>query len=553
MPFHLGTRKPALALSLVGLILIGIALYFRWWDRYVEVGLGKWAASELARRTDSTYHLVLGDLTFRPLSGLLLFDSATVVTDSARNLSRRTPLPDLHARAFQCEVSGVDVPRLLFRKSFDARLLGCHRMVVGINLPPPVKRDRKAPGDMAGINTRIMRGARPLGVSLFRVAEVSFPSLSLTLRRPGQHGGASAVLEQAQFNVVDLVFDPTAEPRSGRIVSSHYARIVATGLVVHPDTLNAIAIARLDAGITDSTLGLAAARHGPPMTDEEWVRKQRVRHDRVRFTLDSLEGRGVAYRSLVATGDIAIRAIDMRGARLDVLTDKRIPAGPPRRHRSPQAVAAAADPAFGADTVRIIGSRIVYHERKPEHERAGQLSFDAVRGRILDLHLPSRGTPLRIEASARLMNEGLLSVHATVPLDARDFRFELAGKLGPMPAVALNGFLAENEAIKLNKGQVDSIEFREVAVRGQATTTLIPRYRELSVESTQKGGGVRGSVKRALVKFVANTFKVRSENPDDHGKRLRTATTARTYDPANSWIQFLWFGLRDGLKVIVVK
>jgi len=553
MSFHLDVRKPGRVLAVAVLVLVGIGLYFRWWDRYVEVGLAKWAVGELARRTDSTYHLALGDLTFRPLSGSLSFDSATIITDTARNLHRSTPLPTLHARAHQCEVSGVNVPRIFFRQSFDASLLGCHRVVASIGLAPGAKRDRKAPGDTAGTSAPTTRLDRPLGLSLFRISEVSFPALSFTMRRPGPHGGASALLEQARLNVADLVFDPTADRRSGRIVSVHRARIAATGLVLRPDALSAIAIARLEVGITDSTLGLAGARHEPSMTDEEWVRQQRVRHDRVRFALDSLEARGVAYRSFVATGDLAIRAIDMRGARLDVLTDKRIPAGPPRRHQSPQKAAAGVGLGFGVDSVHIIGSRIVYHERKPEREHAGQLSFDAVRGSILNLHLPSRGKALRIEASARLMNAGLLSVHATVPLNAPDFRFELDGKLGPMSAVAINAFLAENEPIQLQKGQVDGVEFRQLAVGGKATTNLTPRYRELSVEAVNRGGGVIGAVKRAFVKFAANTFKVRSENPEDHGKRLRTATTMRTYDPANSWIQFLWFGLRDGLKVAVVK
>jgi hypothetical protein len=40
---------------------------------------------------------------------------------------------------------------------------------------------------------------------------------------------------------------------------------------------------------------------------------------------------------------------------------------------------------------------------------------------------------------------------------------------------------------------------------------------------------------------------VRSRNPDEDGDNLRTARTVRRYDPANSWIRFLWFSLRDAL------
>ena len=549
--FRLG--KPALVVLIALAVLIGIAVYFRWWDRYIEKGLAEWAVSELDRRTDGAYRLVLGDLSFRPLSGSLSFDSAAVVTDSAKNLGRTSPLPALSASAHQCVLLGVNVPRLFLKKSFDARMLGCDKVLAGITLIPRAVVKREAPPDTLGINAPVHRLVRPLGIPLFRITEISFPQLSFTLRRPGDHGGASAVLEQAEFHVADLVFDPTADPRARRSVAAHRARIAARGLVLRRDTLGEFAVTRFETDLIDSTLGLAGAKRGPSMTDDEWARTQKVRKDRLRFGLDSLEARGIAYRSFVATGDLDIRAIEVRGARLNVLSDKRIPAAPPKNHPTPQHAAARVGLPFRVDTVLIAGGDIVYLEHKPERERPGRISFDSVHGRILDLNLPSRGKPLRIEARARFMNAGQLSVHATVPLDAADFRYELEGRMGPMPVTLINEFLAENESIKLRKGEVDGVEFSQVSTGGRATTTLSPRYRDLKVELSSEGGGVIGSVKRAVVKFAANTFKVREENPEDDGKKLRTAKTVRVYDPNTSWISFVWLGLRDGLMEVMMK
>jgi hypothetical protein len=151
------------------------------------------------------------------------------------------------------------------------------------------------------------------------------------------------------------------------------------------------------------------------------------------------------------------------------------------------------------------------------------------------------------------MNEGRLSVHATVPLDAKDFRYELEGKLGPMPATAINAFLGEVEGIQLAKGQVDSIDFRQVVKGGRSVTTMTPRYHDLSVESSDEGGGVIGSVKRGVVKFVANTFKLHDENPSDDGKHVRVANAIVRYDPTKSWFTFIWYGLREGLKLTIMK
>jgi hypothetical protein len=544
-------RPIVMLLAAVALALLLVALAFRWWDRSVEDRLSRWAVGEIARRTDSTYLLALGDLSFLPLAGSISFDSAIVSTDSVRNRRRESPLPALEWRGRGCHVFGLDVVRLVLRRSFVARELGCDRVVAAIALAPRAEGEGRHTPDSAGPAAPLEELARPLGLSSFAVADVSFPASSLTLKRPGQRGGSSILLEHARFEAKDLVFDPTVNPRERRALSATRARLTATGLVLRPDTLTEIAIAGAEADLIDSTLRMAGARHEPAIPEDQWSRRVRVRRDRIRFELDSLRARGVGWRAFVATGDIQGRALELEGVRLDVLTDKRIPRGRTPSHRSPQQVAAGDGPTFRIDSLVVSTGTIVYRERKPGSARPGRVSFDAVRGRVFNLHLPPRGKPLRIEARARLMNEGLLTVEASVPLEAPDFRYQLSGRLGPMSATAFNRFLAENESYEFGEGSVDGIDFRQTVSDGWALTTMTPRYHDVSVRPTSEGGGLLGSVKRAVKKFVANAFVVHDRNPDEDGDHLRTARIVRRYDPAKTWLQFLWFGLRDGLKEVL--
>jgi hypothetical protein len=531
-------------LAAVALAVVFVALAFRWWDRYVEDSLGRWAVGELAQRTDGTYRLVLGDLSFLPLTGSISFDSAIVATDTARNRRREEPLPTLEWRARGCRVFGLDLLGLAFRRTFVARGLECDRVVARLALPSRPREERGPASDSAAPAAVLEKLASPLGLSSFRIADVSLPALSFTLERPGARGGTSILFEHARFEAKDLLFDPTANSRERRSLSADRAWLRAKGLVLRRDTQTEITIAGVEAGLTDSTLRLAGARHEPSIPEAEWVRRVRVRRDRIRLGVDSVRARGVAYRAFVATGDIGIRALELEGARLDVLTDKRIPRGPPKRHRTPQQVAARPGQALRLDSVTITRGTILYRERKPERERPGWVSFDSVRATILDLHLPPRGKLLRIVASARFMNQGLLTVEASVPLDAPDFRYELSGKLGRMPATALNRFLTENESFELDNGWIEGVTFRQTATGGRVTTILTPRYRDLSVEPSGEGGGPIKAVKE----FLADAFVVRSRNPDEDGDNLRTTRSVRRYGPTQGWLQFLWFSLRDALK-----
>jgi len=544
-------RKPAAIFAAVALAVAVAILGFRWWDHYVEDQLGRWAAGEVAGRTRGAYRLVAGDLAFLPLSGSISLDSVIVTTDTARNRRRQPPLPQLEWRAHDCSVVGLDLLRLVFRRALVARGFGCARVVTRIVLPPQTPEERRPSRDSAAPADKVEELARPLGLSSLAVADISLPALSFTLKRPDAGDGTALLLEHARFEAKGLVFDPAASSKERRSLSADRAQLSAKGLVLRRDSLTEIVVAEVEVGFTDSTLRLTGARHEPAIPEAEWLRRVRVRRDRIRFALDSLSARGVAYRAFVATGGIGIRALELDGARLDVLTDKRIPRGRPSRHETPQQVARSPGQALRLDTVVVRRGTIVYREREPGAERPGWVSFDSVRGTMLDLGVPARGKPLRIEAAARLMNQGSLTVEASVPLDAPDFRYQLSGKLGRMPAAAFNRFLAENEAFEVESGRIEGITFRQTAKGGRAATTLTARYRDLSVETTGDGGGVIGAVSREVKEVLADAFVVRSRNPDEDGDNLRTARTVRRYDPSQSWFQFLWLGLRDGLTATV--
>jgi hypothetical protein len=544
-------RRPAAIFAAVALAMVVVVLGFRVWDRYVEDQLGRWAAGEIARRTGGAYRLVAGDLAFLPLSGSISLDSVIVTTDTARNRRRQTPLPLLEWRAHDCSVVGLDLPRLVFRRALVARELGCDRVVTRVVLPRRTPDERRAPQDSAAPAEKVEELARPLGLSSLAIADVSLPALSFTLQRPGAGDSTSILLEHARFEAKGLVFDPAASSEGRRSLSADRARLSATGLVLRRDSLTEIVVAGVEAGLTDSTLRLIRAKHEPAIPEDEWVRRVRRRRDRISFALDTLRARGVAYRAFLATGGIGIRALELDGARLDVLTDKRIPRGPPMRHETPQQVAQSPGQVLRLDTVVVRRGTIVYREREPGRKRPGRISFDSVQGTILDLHLPSGEQSLRIVARARLMSQGLLTVEASVPLAAPDFRYQLSGKLGRMPAAAFNRFLAENEAFEVESGLIEGIAFRQAAKGGRATTTLTARYRDLSVETTGDGGGIIGAVSREVKEVIADVFVVRSRNPDEDGDNLRSVRTVRRYERSQSWFQFLWLGLRDGLMATV--
>ena len=220
---------------------------------------------------------------------------------------------------------------------------------------------------------------------------------------------------------------------------------------------------------------------------------------------------------------------------------------PPDRKRSPQQVAAEATSSFRLDTLLVDRGTIVYREREPKRPKPGYVSFDSVRAAVLHLRLPAGRDTVRIGARARLMNQGLLTMQLSVPLDAPDFRYELSGRLGRMQAEAFNRFLSQNEKFEFDGGRVDLITYRQSAKAGRVTTVVTPRYRDLSVERSGEAKEPLGALKRAAEELIADALVVRSHNSEAEGDDIRTVRTVHRVDPTVGWFQVIWFGLREGL------
>jgi hypothetical protein len=545
-----------ITLAGVSVIAAAVVVYLAVWDRYIEAGLGRWAVAEVAQRSRGAYRLVLGDLDFRPLAGSMSFDSAVVSTDTALNRTLDAPAPVLSARAVGCRLSDVSVVRLMLLKRFEAGAMGCEGVFTAIELPPLAGGGaRDAPRDSATSATdtgpRVIRP--PLGIRTFQVSNIAFPTLQFSMRRLGVRGQASLEIAHARFVANVVEFDPTAPPGSPQAFASTGLRLAGSNLRYKPDALNEVTLAGIDFGISDSTFSLSHLTLGPTVADEQWRQHQQVRRDRIRVALDTLAAEGVQYRTLVRTGNVFARRLMLHGARLDVLSDKRLPAGPKKTHTTPQRSARNTEVAVRIDTVVVDSSELSYLERRPKRDRPGRLDFRALSAQINNLHMPSSGAPLTISLSALLMGEGNLAVKAAVPLDAADFRFTLTGRLGLMPAAALNQFLAETEPVELKSGQIDSVLFVMKVAQGVSETVLTPHYRSLGIDVTNPQGNVRGFIKAGLIEFGANKLKVRSSNPGSPGQPARSARVSRRYERTQSWISFLWLSIRDGLLEVVVK
>ena len=109
-----------------------------------------------------------------------------------------------------------------------------------------------------------------------------------------------------------------------------------------------------------------------------------------------------------------------------------------------------------------------------------------------------------------------------------------------------------NTGIRFDKGEVVGVEFSATVKDGRARGRVVPRYRDLGIGFTEKGGGLFARAKRSITRFIANRFVIRRDNPGDGGKgRLVSAPIDLEHRPSDGLFTFLWYSLRDPIRKVV--
>ncbi len=325
-----------------------------------------------------------------------------------------------------------------------------------------------------------------------------------------------------------------------------------------PSERLAIGTFRLD--LAGGTVQADSVRAGAVGTDADWLRGRRWRADRTALSVDSVRATGLEPNAWMRTGAITGQRVDLHGFDLDVATDKRLPA---RRtaavHRTPQAWVREVAPRFHLDTVQVVG-RMQYRERSDEAPRTGVVRFERVRVTMTNFsNDPARmsdSTPLVIRADARLMGTGAFALNVRVPLLAPDFRMRYDGSLGRMPAPAMNPFIVGIAPMQFKEGRILGITFGATVTNGVARGQLRPRWDSLFVDITPNaggGGGILGGIKRAVTKFAANEFVLKSENSDAGDDPPEDGAIVHRWIPRETVLQFMWNGIRDALLPLVKR
>jgi hypothetical protein len=574
MPLTRPVRITLGALAFLALSALGAYLFVRARGNRMLQGAGEaWIAHRVAALSDSVYQVRLHRLRYQPETRSLRFDSLVVGTDVVRNQARHRPLPTLTLSVHNGRVTGIDAWDIVSGRRIRAKEVGFDSVRTVVVLPPifhdsAAAASPKAPVDTAPRPVLFVIGeadSAVLGSALAVVERVRFDNMGGRLVLPLADGPQELELAGLSVDLEHVTFDPRREATSPFHVAD--VRVEAHRFVGDLGKTDRLSLAGLSGSFKDSTFTLDSVRLAPRDGDAGYMKGRKHRGTRVQVGADRLAVEGLDWNGLIQGTRVAARRLVVDGLELDLLLDKRLPANPgPKKPRPyPQQRVAALRGSVAIDSVILHKSRVQYGERSPTADRPGRLRFEDIEGAITNFNNDPRrqtdSTPLRLDATAKLMGAGRLEALIEFPLLSPHFDARYRARLGRMDATRLNEILGPLVGVEIKEGEFTSLLLDAHVRNGVYSGILVPQYRGLGVSIPQTAQqkkeehGIKGffkGAKRSAMKVAANTV-VRTNNPPKPDKPPVTGKVAHVRRPWESFWAGIWQSLKPALKESLVN
>jgi len=278
--------------------------------------------------------------------------------------------------------------------------------------------------------------------------------------------------------------------------------------------------------------------------------------DGTQIALGPLTIEGLAWRSGL-TGRpprVAARRATVGRVTLHVFSDKSIAAKPGAPPAMPHEKLHALAWLFTVDSLHVASADVRYSERPADGGEPGSILFASIQADVANVsNDPARGAPghrATVELTAALADTAPLRVHLSQDLLAGEVAATVEGSLARLPASAFNSILTPLEGIRFQSGLLDTLAFRYRLAGREAVGDAEGRFRNLAVEIVGKDRH-SGPVED-LKGLVGNLFVLRSESDGGAGiDSLQTVPIRYERLEGDTYLKFLWAGLRSGLKNLI--
>lgn len=323
-------------------------------------------------------------------------------------------------------------------------------------------------------------------------------------------------------------------------------------VILYPGSQYEFMCSKAHISFPDSTMTADTVTIMPVDGDAVFFADSKFRKTRIRFDAPRSSMHGADLCGLLTGTIYAGRLVQFHDATIEILTNKDKPANTRApAPRMPHEIIAQQKIPIRFDSVKMNNGTVLYQERFVGGAPPAKLRIDnidvAVTGFGNNHHPPDTAT---VDFHAKLQDA---AVHARVvlPLVGGGLSARFSGSMKRSDLSTLNSWLEIEDGMRVKSGKIHDASFDMRVAGGRSTGSIRAVYSDLFIAKINEKTKSDGGFFNRILSFVANTFKLRSNNLPDKTGKVKLGIISYVHKRDEPFFQFMWFSLRSGLKDLV--
>ena len=364
-------------------------------------------------------------------------------------------------------------------------------------------------------------------------------------------------IDDLNITLVDLLVDSTSWEDSSRL---YLLKDVLINLKNYsyktPDSMYNIKLDQLDFKASTGLLNVSKFALEPRYDEMKFGEVAGFARDRFNIAMNNISLKGINLPLYISKQELRAKEMAIANGFVAVFNNNSLPKKEKENRigKYPHQLLQKLGAPILIDKIRLKDININYALYNKESEQKGKISFEHTSGTVSNAtnieKVKATKPVMEANLTTYLMGQGKLDVDFKFNLAANTGDFSYRGELQNFNARVLNQITKPLGLVRINRGNVDKLQFDFKADDFGSKGTVNFSYFDLSVALMKNDPTKDHLVKRGLISFLANALIINSENPGPDGKFL--SAKVNYVRPENtSFFNMIWKTLFIGVKYSV--
>ncbi len=363
-------------------------------------------------------------------------------------------------------------------------------------------------------------------------------------------------VKNGYLEVKDFKIDSaTAAQNNGLFGLSNFDLHFKEASLFLPDSLHRIKLGYTAINYHKKEITIDSLRIKPLIRNNRLAKQFYYEKTSLDLQLPKIKFEGVDFEQLFQQQTIAINKLKLNDLKLIAFKDKN--AVEPSDYKPlPQKLLRQLSKSITLDSLVINNASIAYHQKDKSSDEIGKVNFEQLNGSIANITNDS----LRLSNNAKavfkfstlLFNKSSLSAEIEFQMDDENSQHKITGSLAPIELREANQIITPLQAFLIKDGQTKDLNFSFWLNNNEAKGDLNFLYSNLKIQKLDDKTLKKGKLENKLFSLVANSFVVRSSNPDWKGNEKKGKIDFER-NKQKSIFHFWWQAILTGLQSILMS